>query len=371
MVPRIHHGMPNAAPRRQRSRKTARDHHHIVFANRHNVKCTLRSRSLNGMGSDDEGGARSGRLVYKIGPDVHPILGQVLDGRGWRSVSGDDDGSWTLNWQHNRFPKSSYMSCAPHQRLNHCQKSSGITKKDALARQLRRMRNTFGKVYDFSPETWILPRERDQLSARFSSNEIWIVKPCASSKGRDIFLATSAQLTESNDLSQMACIVQRYIPNPMLVFGYKCDLRLYVLVKSFQPLKAYLYRRGLARFTTQQYSLDVDTLGNPYCHLTNSSINRFSPSMSDDKGGIGPGCKWTLARFFSNLAERGFNVPRVQRRIRHLVALTLLSVAHEIVPNRNCFELFGFDVLLDCQAKPYYPQSLLACSAQTGSPVGG
>lgn len=74
--------MPNAAPRRQRSRKTARDHHHIVFANRHNVKCTLRSRSLNGMGSDDEGGARSGRLVYKIGPDVHPILGQVLDGRG-------------------------------------------------------------------------------------------------------------------------------------------------------------------------------------------------------------------------------------------------------------------------------------------------
>ena len=46
---------------------------------------------------------------------------------------------------------------------------------------------------------------------------------------------------------------QEYIANPLLLHGFKFDLRLYVVVTSFRPLRVYLYRDAIVRLCAVKY----------------------------------------------------------------------------------------------------------------------
>lgn len=70
-------------------------------------------------------------------------------------------------------------------------------------------------------------------------------------------------------------VVAKYISNPLLVAGHKCDLRLYVVVTSFDPLLVYIYEEGLVRFATVKYDTSHKQLWNPCMHLCNYSINKY------------------------------------------------------------------------------------------------
>ena len=61
----------------------------------------------------------------------------------------------------------------------------------------------------------------------------------------------------------------------MLIQGLKFDIRVYVLVTSFDPLRAYIYREGLARFASSVFSTEEEDLRDPFKHLTNYSVNRY------------------------------------------------------------------------------------------------
>ena len=107
----------------------------------------------------------------------------------------------------------------------------------------------------------------------------WIMKPAAKSRGRGISLV--------NDLSQITygepIVVQRYIKNPLLINGYKFDMRIYVVVTSVNPLEAFLYRDGFGRFSTIPFSLDPTDKNNKYIHLTNVSIQKYNQgTMSNE-----------------------------------------------------------------------------------------
>ena len=96
--------------------------------------------------------------------------------------------------------------------------------------------------------------------------------------------------------------LQHYVDPPMLIDGFKFDLRLYVFVLSVDPLKIYLYDDGLARLCTTEYQAPTaKNLHKTKMHLTNFSLNKKSKKFV--KGSMGS--KRSLGAAFDYLAEEG------------------------------------------------------------------
>ena len=77
----------------------------------------------------------------------------------------------------------------------------------------------------------------------------------------------------------------------MLIGGKKFDIRLYVLVTQYRPLKVYMYQDGFARFCSTKYSTDLSQLGNMFVHLTNVAVQKRSDDYSKTHGG-----KWGISQ---------------------------------------------------------------------------
>jgi tubulin polyglutamylase TTLL1 len=71
--------------------------------------------------------------------------------------------------------------------------------------------------------------------------------------------------------------------------GKKFDLRIYVLVTSYRPLKAYQYVHGFARFCNAKYNTDMGDMDNPFIHLTNVAIQKHNQDYNSKHGG-----KWHI-----------------------------------------------------------------------------
>lgn len=149
-----------------------------------------------------------------------------------------------------------------------------------------------GQIYDFTPNTFILPNEYKKFLEEFSQSDtrqIWICKPTDLSRGRGIFLISDIGELVYDQQS----IIQRYIEKPLLIRGYKWDMRIYVLITKARPLTVHLYKEGIARFSSERY--DTRSLKNVYSHLTNTSINKNAPNSNIMSGGtFGQGIKWTF-----------------------------------------------------------------------------
>jgi len=145
-------------------------------------------------------------------------------------------------------------------------------------------------------------------------------------------------------------VVQRYIMNPLLIGGKKFDMRIYVLVTCYAPLTVYLYRTGFGRFTHHRYNNNVDEIHNNYLHLTNVAIQKTSENYDERLGG-----KWDLRSMKLYLMSKYGNeaVSECFFLIQDLIIKTLQSVQKIVTQDKHCFELYGFDVLIDDQLKPW------------------
>ena len=179
--------------------------------------------------------------------------------------------------------------------------------------------------------------------------------------------------------TEESVIVAQYINNPLLVDGHKCDLRLYVAVTSYDPLLIYLYEEGLVRFATVKYESGNQYIWNPCMHLCNYSINKFHVDYikSDDPEAEDVGHKWTLSALLRHLRSIGQDTELLMQRIEDIIVKSILATAPGIVSGvkqfvkhpEACFELFGFDILIDDTLKPWLLEVNLTPSLGCDSPL--
>lgn len=180
------------------------------------------------------------------------------------------------------------------------------------------------------------------------------MKPVGKAQGKGIFLFKNiADIktwkridSESTENKKCKYVVSKYISNPLLIGNKKFDLRLYVLVTSFCPLTVWIHRQGFARFSTSEYNNEVENLHNNIIHLTNNAIQKKSSSKPN---------KWdihSLRCFISSYYGRT-EADLLFAKIQNVLLQTLRSTQSVVIHDSRCFELYGFDVLIDEALKPW------------------
>jgi hypothetical protein len=148
---------------------------------------------------------------------------------------------------------------------------------------------------------------------------------------------------------------------PHLLNQFKYDLRIYVLVTSFDPLTIYIYQDGLVRFATQPYS--TKNRKQRFAHLTNFSVNKkalnFKKPEENNEGESAS--KWSLKALRIAMEKQGINFADVWSKIKDIITKSLIAVEPVLTSNLNrasrnrhlCFEMYGFDIILDHKLKPW------------------
>ncbi|XP_062575682.1 tubulin polyglutamylase ttll6-like isoform X17 [Saccostrea cucullata] len=287
----------------------------------------------------------------------YDVVRRVSRKFGFKEVSDDED--WTLYWTDYSVALERVMEMKKYQKINHFPGMSEICRKDLLARNLNRMGKMFPKEYNIFPKTWCLPADYGDFLAytRQKKNKTYILKPETGCQGRGIWVTRNPKEIKPHE--HMIC--QQYMSRPFLIDGFKFDLRIYTLVTSCDPLRIFLFKDGLARFATNKYIEPThNNVDNVFMHLTNYAINKHSEDfIRDDEAGS----KRRISTINKYLRDKGYDVDKMWADIDDVIIKTLIS-AHSVLkhnyrtcfPNHvkgsACFEILGFDVLLDRKLRP-------------------
>ncbi|KAM6243631.1 tubulin polyglutamylase TTLL11 isoform 2-T4 [Porphyrio hochstetteri] len=271
----------------------------------------------------------------------------------WHGVSFHDND--IFSGQVNKFPGMTEM-----------------VRKITLSRAVRTMQDLFPLEYNFYPRSWILPEEFplfvEEVRMMKDSDPSWkptfIVKPDGGCQGDGIYLIKDpSDIRLTGSIQNRPAVVQEYICKPLLVDKLKFDIRLYVLLKSLEPLEIYIAKDGLSRFCTEPYQEPtLKNLHQVFMHLTNYSLNIHSGNFIHSDN-VNTGSKRTFSSILCRLSSRGADVKKLWSDIISLVIKTIIALTPELKvyyqsdipagkPGPTCFQILGFDILLMKNLKP-------------------
>ena len=188
--------------------------------------------------------------------------------------------------------------------------------------------------------------QKDSQSCIQGTQNMWIVKPDKLSRGRGIKIMNDLNSIKSYT-SQGSWVIQKYIESPLLINRRKFDIRQWVLVTCNASFEVHFYKKCYLRFSSEIY--DVNDTENLFMHLTNNSVVKYSSNFREEDS------MWDSDQF-SNwvLQETGQDLWKsISKRASEIVQKTILAVKSKISQRRRCFELLGYDFMIDTQYNPW------------------
>ena len=176
----------------------------------------------------------------------------MLAARGWREVD-DDSWDWDVMWADTGWVHDNVtynVTTQPqrlreNQRVNHFPNHVELTRKDLLAKNVKRAKRQAEKdgadpaEFDFIPKTYVLPGEGQMLLREVrEKGGTWIMKPIGRAQGTgsswsqgetDRGLAQAPRHRSSREQTLRRLRVPRYVDDPYLVeiasstCGYTCS----------------------------------------------------------------------------------------------------------------------------------------------------
>ena len=304
-------------------------------------------------------------MKWKVDTEVQ-VVTQNLARRCGTKTDGDD---WNIYWANVTTVKSMFhpdSGCRlnDNQLINHYPNHYELTRKDLMVKNIKRyLRETAKDVHhefpDFVPTTYLLPADYSLFVEEFRRcpNEKWIMKPYNAAQGRGIFIVNKlAQIKRwssgrwATTPLREAYVISRYVEDPLLVGGKKFDLRLYVLVTSYRPLRVYQYAHGFARFCNVKYNCQLADMNNPFVHLTNVAIQKQNDEYNANHGG-----KWNVQhlRLFVESVHGAKAAKKLFHDIEQIIVHSLKATQNSIINDKHCFECYGYDILIDANLKPW------------------
>ena len=196
--------------------------------------------------------------------------------------------------------------------------------------------------------------------SHYAGKNLWLIKKINLNRGREIQVMSNLdqiiqQISQiKNEQKKLKyLIIQKYIEKPLLYCGRKFDIRIWVLftyLLKTNKFEAYVFKEGHLKASSEIF--DINSL-DLYIHLTNYSVQKNNKNFSKNEIGN----EISFNTFQKELDKNGdINFKKnIFENIIKIIEITANIAKNKInVLNRkNCFELFGYDFILDENYKPF------------------
>ena len=219
-----------------------------------------------------------------------------------------------------------------------------------------------------------------------SGKNLWIIKPINLNRGRYITVEKSLKniieklemiqekkkiniydKKKGNEIKCEYILIQKYLEKPLLYQGRKFDIRLWVLFIAEQDDDVYIFRQGHLKATCTKYDPDSKDL---YVHLTNYSIQKYNQNFS--KIEIGNEIPFKDFQKELDKNETGINFYKdIYPKIVRIVRITGGAAKGKMnfLNKKYCFEIFGYDFILDENYQPYLLEINTNPGLEISSPI--